>query len=91
MAPEMSGATFLRTDLPALRHHSNQGSQYTSGQFQRLLADSGITCSMSRAGNVRDRAMGTPLARETMARSAMKGFFSSLKTERTARKFCRRT
>ena len=25
------------------------------------LADNGIACSMSRAGNVRDRAMGTPL------------------------------
>lgn len=43
-----------------------------SEQFQRLLADNGITCSMSRAGNVWDN-------------SAMESFFSSLKTERTAR------
>lgn len=36
----------------ALPRHSDHGSQYTSEQFQRLLADNGITCSMSRAGNV---------------------------------------
>lgn len=60
----------------ALLHHSDQGSQYTSEQFRRLLADNGITCSMSRAGNVCDN-------------SAMESFFSSLKTERTARKVYR--
>ena len=32
------------------------------------------------------RAVGTPMVRETMARSAMERFLSSLKTERTARK-----
>ena len=53
-------------------HHSDQGSQYTGEQLQRLLLDHGITCSMSRAGNVWDN-------------SAMESFFSSLKTERTAR------
>ena len=53
-------------------HHSDRGSQYTSEPFQRLLADHGITCSMSRAGNVWDNA-------------AMESFFSSMKTERTAR------
>ena len=36
-----------------------------------------------------DRAMGTPLVRVTMARSAMESFFSTLKTERTASKVCR--
>jgi putative transposase len=53
-------------------HHSDQGSQYTSELFQRLLADQGLSCSMSRSGNVWDNA-------------AMESFFSSLKTERTAR------
>lgn len=57
-------------------HHSDQGSQYTSEHFQRLLAEHGITCSMSRAGEVWDN-------------SAMESFFSSLKTERTARKVYR--
>ena len=79
-------AIWRRGQADALLHHSDQGSQYSSEQFQRLAADHGIVCSMSRSGNVWDRAMGTPLVRETMARSAMESFFSSLKTERTARK-----
>ena len=33
-----------------------QGSQYTSEQVQRLMADNGATCSMSRSGNVWDNA-----------------------------------
>lgn len=45
---------------------------------------------MSRAGNVWDQAMATPLVRETMARSALESVFSSLKTDRTARKVDRR-
>ena len=44
---------------------------------------------MSRSGNVWDLAMVAPLVRETMARSAMESFVSSLKTERTARKVYR--
>ena len=79
-------AIWRRGQADALLHHSDQGSQYSSKQFQRLAADHGIVCSMSRAGNVWDRAMGTPRVRETMARSAMESFFSSLKSERTARK-----
>ncbi|MET3900030.1 transposase InsO family protein [Devosia sp. UYZn731] len=59
-----------------LLHHSDQGSQYTSEQFQRLMADHGVICSMSRSGNVWDYA-------------AMESSFSSLKTERTARKVYR--
>ena len=45
-----------RGKADALLHHSDQGSQYTSEQFQRLLLDNGITCSMSRAGNVWDNS-----------------------------------
>jgi putative transposase len=82
-------AVWRRGKADALLNHSDQGAQYTSEQFQRLLADSGITCSMSRTGNVWDRAMVTPRVRETMARSAMESFFSSLKTEQTARKVYR--
>ena len=66
-------AVWRRGKPDALMHHSDQGSQYTSEQFQRLMADSGIVCSMSRSGNVWDNA-------------AMESFFSSLKTERTAGK-----
>jgi hypothetical protein len=40
----------------ALLHHSDRGSQYTSDQFQRLMADNGVLCSMSRSGKVWDNA-----------------------------------
>ena len=40
------------------------------------MADHGVTCSMSRSGNVWDKA-------------AMESFFSSLKAERAARKVYR--
>ena len=56
-----------------LLHHSDQGSQYTSEDFRRLLADQGILCSMSKKGDCWDNAV-------------LESFFSSLKTERTSRK-----
>ncbi len=56
-----------------LLHHSDQGSQYTSEDFQHLLASLGITCRMSRAGNVWDN-------------SVMESFFSTLTTERCHRR-----
>jgi len=65
-------ALWRRGKPETVLHHSDRGSQYASEPFQRLLADHGVTCSMSRAGNVWDNA-------------AMESFFSSLKTERTAR------
>jgi transposase InsO family protein len=37
-------------------HHSDRGSQNSSEQFQRLVADHGVVCSMRRSGNVRDNA-----------------------------------
>jgi len=40
----------------ALLHHSDLGSQYASEQFQKLMADNSVTCSMSRSGNVWDNA-----------------------------------
>jgi putative transposase len=48
-------------------------TQYTSEDFQQLLTDQGITCSMSRRGDCWDNA-------------AIESFFSTLKTERTSRK-----
>jgi putative transposase len=66
-------AVWRRGRPDALLHHSDRGSQYTSDEFQRLLRELGITCSMSRSGNVWDN-------------SAMESFFATLKTERTARK-----
>jgi putative transposase len=46
-----------------------ESTQYTSAQFQDLLKAHGITCSMSKLGDVWDNA-------------AMESFFSSLKIER---------
>jgi putative transposase len=66
-------AIWRRGKPDALLHRSDQGSQYTSEQFQRLMADNGVTCSMSRSGNVWDNA-------------AMESFFSSMKTKRIGRK-----
>jgi putative transposase len=66
-------ALWRRGRPDALLHHSDQGSQYTSEAFQRLLADHGVDCSMSRSGNCWDNA-------------AMESFFSSLKTERVSRR-----
>jgi putative transposase len=57
-------------------HHSDQGSQYTSDDFQKLLKAQGITCSMSRRGECWDNA-------------AMESFFSSMETERLSRKVYR--
>ena len=51
-----------------LLHHSDQGSQYASEPFQRLLVDHGITCSMSRRADCWDNA-------------PMESFFASLKKE----------
>ena len=64
-------AVWRRGKPRELVHHSDQGSQYSGEQFERLMADSGIARSVSRSGNVWDNA-------------AMESFFSSLKTERTA-------
>ena len=49
-------ALWRRGKPESLMHHSDRGSQYTSESFQRLLRDLGITCSMSRSGNVWDNS-----------------------------------
>lgn len=51
-------------------HHSDQGSQYTSGAYQQQLQDAGLIVSMSRKGMPYDNAV-------------MESFFSSLKQELT--------
>lgn len=76
VADALMMAVWRRGKPLAVLHHSDQGSQYTSKQFQDLLKEHGITCSMSRAGEVWDN-------------SAMESFFSSMKTERIARKVYR--
>jgi len=59
-----------RPERGKLLHHSDRGSQYTSDDFQKVLATLEITCSMSRAGCCYDNAV-------------MERFFWSLKNEWT--------
>ena len=66
-------AIWRRQPDPELLHHSDQGSQYTCEQFQQLLADHGIECSMSRLGECHDNAV-------------MESFFSRMKDERVSRR-----
>jgi putative transposase len=60
----------LRSRCPdaGLLHHSDQGCTYASEDYQEVLRDHGITCSMSRRGNCHDNA-------------AMESWFSTLKFE----------
>jgi putative transposase len=57
-----------RRPPPNLIHHSDRGSQYASNDFQKLLDDHDMICSMSRKGNCWDNAVA-------------ESFFHSLKTE----------
>lgn len=61
-------AVWRRRPAPGLIVHSDQGSQYAAGDYQRLLQQYGLLCSMSRKGNCYDNA-------------AMESFFHSLKVE----------
>ncbi len=63
-------AVNLRKPPPGLIHHSDRGSQYASHDYQKLLRQYDMICSMSRKGNCWDNA---PVER----------FFSSLKREWT--------
>jgi putative transposase len=49
-------AVMRRNPPPGLIHHSDRGSQYASGDFQKLLEKHGAICSMSRKGNCWDNA-----------------------------------
>lgn len=58
-----------RKPPPGLLLHSDRGSQYASLEYQALLGQHGIRCSMSRRGNCWDNAV-------------MERFFLNLKMER---------
>ena len=53
--------------------HSDQGSQFTGGEWQAFLKAHGIVCSMSRRGNYHDNVVA-------------ERFFHLLKRERIKRK-----
>ncbi len=50
-------ALLTRKPHKGLLHHSDRGSQYASNDYQKLLDDNKITCSMSRKGNCYDNAV----------------------------------
>jgi putative transposase len=57
-----------RQPAPGLIHHSDRGSQYACGDYQAMLTQHGIKCSMSRKGDPWDNA-------------PQESFFGTLKTE----------
>lgn len=65
-----NGALVRRLPSAGMVHHSDQGTQYGSIAFQRLLTRHGLRCSMSHKGTFADNAVA-------------ESFFSSLKRERT--------
>jgi putative transposase len=66
-------AVWRRKPKPGLLLHSDQGSQFTSEEWQAFLKAHGIVCSMSRRGNCHDNAVA-------------ESFFQLLKRERIKRK-----
>jgi putative transposase len=57
-----------RRPSEGLIHHSDRGSQYASGDYQKKLQEHGMRCSMSKKGDPWDNA-------------PMESFFGTLKTE----------
>lgn len=85
MQPRMETDLVMKALLMALwrrqpKHevivHSDQGSQYTSRDWQKFLKDHRLICSMSRRGNCHDNAVA-------------ESFFQLLKRERVKRKVYR--
>ena len=64
----MKMALIYRQPTGKLIHHSDRGVQYAASDFQDLLEDNNIVCSMSRKGNCWDNACA-------------ESFFGSLKNE----------
>jgi putative transposase len=64
----LAWAVQRRLPEEGLLAHSDRGSQYASGHYQRLLVRHGIRCRMSRKADCRDNA-------------PMESFFASLKKE----------
>lgn len=63
-------ALWRRGEVKGVIVHSDQGSTYASGDYQQLLVDNKLLCSMSRTGECLDNAVA-------------ESFFGTLKTELT--------
>jgi transposase InsO family protein len=68
VADALRMALARRVPGPGLLHHSDRGVQYASDEYQHLLAEHGIACSMSGKGDCYDNA-------------AMESFWATLKVE----------
>lgn len=66
------GQRFSAQGTEALLFHSDRGSQYAAHDYQELLQERGIVCSMSRRGNCWDNA-------------PIESFFATLKKEEVHR------
>ena len=66
-------AVWRRKPPPGVLVHSDQGSQYTGGEWKNFLNDHKLECSMSRRGNCYDNAVA-------------ESFFQLLKRERIKRR-----
>lgn len=64
----LHAALAQRKPQPGLIHHSDRGGQHTAAEYQNVLDENGIRCSMSRPGNCLDNAVA-------------ESFFHTLKTE----------
>lgn len=60
-------AIWRRGKPDALLHHYDQGSQYASEKFQRLMAGNGVNCSMSRSGVAEPTRTSGPLVQRAVA------------------------
>ena len=58
-----------RVPAAGLVHHSDRGCQYAADQYQRLLRDHGIICSMSRKGDWLGQRRHRKFLRDTHGRS----------------------
>ena len=68
VADALMMAIWRRGNLNDVIVHSDQGSTYASGDYQNLLKENGMKCSMSRKGECHDNAVA-------------ESFFGTLKTE----------
>jgi transposase InsO family protein len=53
-----------RRPQPGLLHHSDRGSQYASAEYRAILAEHGMQCSMSGAGELLGQRGGRELLRD---------------------------
>ena len=77
-------AVGLRQIAPGLIFHSDRGSQYASGDYQKALAAAGITPSMSRKGDCWDNAVAESFFATIKRELVSKCYWLNMKAARMA-------